>query len=328
LSLKLFEEKKNRRGGEFFLTMVRHLLTLKDFKPDEIEKIINKAMEIKQNPENYRRSMEYKTLAMLFQKTSTRTRISFEVGMTQMGGHAIYLDWRTTQFTIAELEDEAKVVSRYVDIIMARLLKHEGLLSMAKVSEVPVINGLCERYHPCQILGDLMTIKEKFGKLKGLKLTYVGIANNVSNSLTVGCTKTGMNFTLCAPERHPISLDQELINEAKKTGLYEENTNIKEAIKDADVIYTDTWVDMEFFTDPKFEKEKERRLKVFMPYQINKELLEENNPKALIMHDMPIHVGYEMTRDVVESKKAIIFDQAENRLHAQKAIILFLLGKI
>lgn len=307
--------------------MIRHLLTLKDFKAEEIERIIDFGIEIKRNPEEYRKHMEDKTLAMLFQKTSTRTRISFEVGMTQMGGHAIFLDWRTTQFTIADLEDEAKVVSRYVDIIMARLLKHESLRAMAKSSEVPVINGLCEKYHPCQILGDLMTVKEKFGKLEGLKLTYVGIGNNVSNSLTVGCTKSGMNFTLCAPERHPISLDQELIEDAKKTGFYEENANIKEAIKDADVIYTDTWVDMEFFTDPKFKEEKERRMKTFMPYQINKELL-ENNSKALIMHDMPIHFGYEMTRDVAESERAIIFDQAENRLHSQKAAMLFLLGKI
>ena len=305
---------------------IKHLLTLKDFTPKEIEYIIDKGIEIKKNPEKFSDALAYKTLIMIFQKTSTRTRVSFETGMTQLGGHAIYLDWRTTQFIMSEIKDEIRVVSRYADIVMARLIKNKDLMEMAKFCTVPLINGLCEKYHPCQILGDLMTVKEKLGKLKGLKFTYLGIANNVSNSLTVGCTKTGMEFTLCAPERHTISLDQDLIDTAKKTGLYFEVKNPKQAVKDADVVYTDTWIDMELFFNPKFKEEKERRMKTFMPYQLNTELLKNSN--ALIMHDMPVHIGYEITRDLVESPKSIIFDQAENRLHIQKAIILYLLGKI
>jgi len=306
--------------------MVKHLLTLKELEPKEIEYIINKGIEIKKNPERFSNALSNKTLAMIFQKTSTRTRVSFETGMTQLGGHAIYLDWRTTQFIISEIKDEIRFISRCVDIVMARLLKNSDLMEMAKYCSIPLINGLCEKYHPCQILGDLMTVKEKFRKLKGLKLVYFGIANNVSNTLTIGCTKTGMQFVLCAPKRHSISLDQDLINTAKKTDLYFEEKDPKKAVKDADIVYTDSWVDMELFLDPKFKEEKERRIKTLMPYQLNNNLLK--NSKALIMHDMPIHIGYEITRDIVEDKRSIIFDQAENRLHIQKAIMLYLLNKI
>jgi ornithine carbamoyltransferase len=306
--------------------MAKHIISLRELEPKEIEHIIDKGIEIKKNPNKFSKALDGKTLAMIFQKTSTRTRVSFEVGMTQLGGHAIYLDWRTTQFVMADIKDETKVVSRYVDCIMARLLKNADLLEMTKGSEVPVINGLCEKYHPCQILGDLMTIKEKKGKLDGLKLVYFGIANNVSNTLTIGCTKVGMNFTLCAPERNLPSMDQQLLDEAKKTGLYEEEKDPKKAIKGVDIVYTDTWVDMEFFLDPKFQKEKERRIVTFMPYQINKKLLENSN--ALIMHPLPAHRGFEIDNFAMDSPNSIIFDEAENRLHVQKAILLYLLNKI
>jgi len=305
---------------------VQHLLTLKEMNGKQIENLIDRAIEIKKNQKKWSRALEDKTLAMVFQKTSTRTRVSFEVGMTQLGGHAIYLDWRTTQFTISDIRDEAKCLSRFVDIIMARLLKHEDLRKMADASEVPVINGLCEKYHPCQSLGDLMTIKEHKGKLKGLKVVYLGIGNNVSNTLSLGCVRTGMHFTLCVPEMDPLSIDKELLEEVRKSGLYEEEKDPKKAVEGADVVYTDTWVNMEFFTDPKFEKEKERRIKTCMPYQLNRQLVEGTN--ALIMHDMPIHRGYEIDEWSIYSPNSIIFDQAENRLHIQKAIMLWLLGKI
>lgn len=305
---------------------MQHLLTLKEMNGKQIENLIDKAIEIKKNQKKWSRALEDKTLAMVFQKTSTRTRVSFEVGMTQLGGHAIYLDWRTTQFTISDIRDEAKCLSRFVDIIMARLLKHEDLRKMADASEVPVINGLCEKYHPCQSLGDLMTIKEHKGKLKGLKVVYLGIGNNVSNTLSLGCVRTGMHFTLCVPEMDPLSIDKELLEEVRKSGLYEEEKDPKKAVEGADVVYTDTWVNMEFFTDPKFEKEKERRIKTCMPYQLNRQLVEGTN--ALIMHDMPIHRGYEIDEWSIYSPNSIIFDQAENRLHIQKAIMLWLLGKI
>jgi ornithine carbamoyltransferase len=299
---------------------------MKELDGRQIESLIDKAVEIKKNQPKWWNSLDHKTLAMVFQKTSTRTRVSFEVGMTQLGGHAIYLDWRTTQFAMSDIKDESKCISRFVDIIMARLLKHADLEKMAAASEVPVINGLCEKYHPCQSLGDLMTIKEHKGKLKDLKVVYLGIGNNVSNTLSLGCVRTGMKFTLCAPEMDPLCTDNDLLAELRKSGLYEEEKDPKKAVQGADVVYTDTWVNMEFFTDPKFEKEKERRMKTLMPYQLKRELVD--GTEALIMHDMPIHRGYEIDEWSIYAPNSIIFDQAENRLHAQKAIMLWLLGKI
>ena len=302
-----------------------HLLTLKDWTPKQIEEVIDYSIEIKKNPNKYRTSLNDKSLAMIFQKTSTRTRVSFEVAMTQLGGHALYLDWRTTNLVLADIGDETRYMSRNVDCIMARLMKHTDLRRMAEASKVPVINGCDEKYHPCQALADLMTIKEKKGKLKELKLVYIGVHNNVCNSLIVGCTKTGMKITAVTPIKNEAAWDEELIAEAKKTGLYETTLDVKEAVKDADVVYTDTWVDMEFFLDPKFKEEKEKRLKLMLPYQINKQLLPSSN--ALIMHDMPIHRGYEISDDMIDNSNSIIFDQSENRLHSEKGVLLTLLAK-
>jgi ornithine carbamoyltransferase len=302
-----------------------HLINFKELSGQQIAEIIDKAIEVKQNPEKYRKALDGKSLAMIFQKTSTRTRVSFEVAMTQLGGHALYIDWRTTNFTIADIYDETQYLSRNVDCIMARLLRNADLQVMAKASRVPVINGCDEKYHPSQAIADLMTMKEKKGKLKGLKLVYVGVHNNVCNSLIEGCTKTGVKIVTVTPIINEPSRDDELLEEAKKTGLYETSLDVKEALKDADFVYTDTWVDMEFFTDPKFAAEKEKRIKLMMPYQINKELLKGSN--ALIMHDMPIHRGYEISADVIESPNSVIYEQSENRLYSAKAILLKLLGK-
>jgi ornithine carbamoyltransferase len=302
-----------------------HLLTLKDWTPKQIEEVIDYSIEIKKNPTKYRTSLNDKSLAMIFQKTSTRTRVSFEVAMTQLGGHALYLDWRTTNLVLADIGDETRYMSRNVDCIMARLMKHTDLRRMAEASKVPVINGCDEKYHPCQALSDLMTIKEKKGKLKELKLVYIGVYNNVCNSLIVGCTKTGMKITAVTPIKNEAAWDEELIDEAKKTGLYETTLDVKKAVKDADVVYTDTWVDMEFFLDPKFKEEKEKRIKLMLPYQINKQLLRGSD--ALIMHDMPIHRGYEISDDMIDNSNSIIFDQSENRLHSEKGVLLTLLAK-
>jgi len=300
-----------------------HLLTLKDWTPQQINEVINKAIEIKKNQEKYRTALKDKSLAMIFQKTSTRTRVSFEVAMTQLGGHAIFLDWRATNFALADIGDETQYLSRNVDCIMARLMKHEDLQRMAENSMVPVINGCDEKYHPCQAIADLMTIKEKKGKLKGIKLVYIGVHNNVCNSLIVGCTKTGAKITTVTPIVNEPAFDKELVKTAEKTGLYETTLDVKKAVKDADIVYTDTWVDMEFFLDPKFKEEKEKRMRVMMPYQINKELLKGSN--VLIMHDMPIHRGYEITEEAITSPNSIIYEQAENRLHSEKGILLELL---
>ncbi|MEM3616778.1 MAG: ornithine carbamoyltransferase [Candidatus Bathyarchaeia archaeon] len=305
--------------------MEMHLINFKNLSGQQLLEIIDKAIEVKQNPEKYRRALDGESLAMIFQKTSTRTRVSFEVAMTQLGGHALYIDWRTTNFTIADIYDETQYLSRNVDCIMARLLRNADLQVMAKASLVPVINGCDEKYHPSQAIADLMTMREKKGKLKGLKLVYIGVHNNVCNSLIEGCTKTGVKITTVTPIFNEPSRDDELLGEAKKTGLYETTLDVKKAVKDADFVYTDTWVDMEFFTNPKFAAEKEKRIKLMMPYQINKELLRGSS--AYIMHDMPIHRGYEISADIIESPNSIIYEQSENRLYSAKAILLKLLEK-
>ena len=316
--------------------MVKHLITLKDLKPEEIEHIINKAIEIKKNPEKYSDILKNKTLIMLFQKTSTRTRLSFEDGMNFLGGQAIFVDWSTTQFNIADIRDETRAMERYADIIVARLLKHETLMNMVKAARTPIINGLDEKYHPCQGLGDSLTMVEKSGgtleDFKGKKVVYLGIGNNVSNSLVMATTKLGAKITLCIAEKDKAAYDEELEAQAKATGLYEETTDLN-CLKDADFVYTDTWINMEFFDKdgnivPEFKEEFERRKKKFLPFQLSKALLDKYSCKGKIMHNMACHPPYEITRDAIEHPNSIIFDQAENRLHVQKAIILYLLGKI
>ncbi|RLE52558.1 MAG: ornithine carbamoyltransferase [Candidatus Methanomethylicota archaeon] len=302
-----------------------HLINFKELSGQQIMEIVNKGIEIKRNPEKYQDSLKGKTLAMIFQKTSTRTRVSFEVAMTQLGGHAIYMDWRATNFTLADIYDETQYLSRNVDCILARLLKNSDLQIMAKASRVPVINGCDEKYHPTQAIADLITMKEKKGTLKNVKLVYVGIHNNVCNSLIEACTKVGVEITTVTPIFNEPSRDDELLEEARKTGLYKTTLDLKEAVRNADFVYTDTWVDMEFFLDPKYAKEKERRIKMMMPYQINKENLAGSN--AWIMHDMPIHRGYEISPEMIEDPRSIIYEQSENRLYSAKAILLKLLDK-
>jgi len=301
-------------------------ITLKDFEAEAINTIIDKAIEIKAEPQKWASSLSGKSLAMIFQKSSTRTRFSFEVGMTQLGGHAIFAQWATTQFGIADVPEEGRSISRYCDLIMARLLRNEDLEALAQGSEVPVINGLTELYHPCQALADLMTVKEKMGRTEGVNVVYTGIANNVSNSLSLCSVQTGANFTLCVPERHPPSLDEELLDILRASGRYAETDDLEAAMENADVVYTDTWIDMEFFTDPAFAEEKQRRIDTFQPYQVNEALVEGRD--TLVMHCLPAHKGYEVSETVLGSPNSVVFDQAENRLHSQKALMLWLLGKL
>lgn len=302
----------------------RHMLHYKDWTAEELKNLVAQAVEIKKAPHRYYDALARKTLVMLFQKTSTRTRLSFEAAMTELGGHAVFLDWRTTNFTLAEIVDEARYLGRNSHAVMARLLQHRDLEEMARVSPVPVINGCCEKYHPCQGLADLLTVHEKLGRLEGVHLVYVGVHNNVANSLIEGGTKVGLKVTAVTPVVNEASVDQELIDRARATGLFDTTLDVKSAVDRADVVYTDSWVDTEFFLDPRFREDKERRVAEMTPFQLNEELLK--NSRAWIMHDMPIHPGYEITREVVESDKAIIFQQAENRLHAEKALLLRLLA--
>jgi ornithine carbamoyltransferase len=291
-----------------------------------MESVVDLGLSIKKDPGRYSKALSQKTLAMIFQKTSTRTRLSFETGMTKLGGHAIFIDWRTTQLSIGGVPDEAKVISRYADAIMVRPLRHETVAAFAQASRVPVINGLCELYHPCQALADIMTIKEKKGRLEGVKVVYLGIGNNVSNSLSYACALAGADFTLCVPEKDPDSIDREEQAMLKPLPNYREEPDIGKAVKGADILYTDTWVNMEFFNDPKFEGEKLRRESVFRPYQLNKALLEKAGPQAFSMHDMPAHIGYEIDEYALRGPRSLAFDQAENRMWAQMALLVTLLG--
>jgi len=301
-----------------------HLISFKGFTGQELNTFVDLAIEAKQNPAKFLKTFEGRSAALIFQKTSTRTRVSFEVAMTQLGGHALFIDWKSTNFTLADIGDEIQFLSRNVDCIMARLLLNSDLQKMAAVSCVPIVNGCDEKYHPSQVLADLVTIREMRGKLSGTKLVYIGVHNNVTNSLIEAATKTGIKLTTITPLFNEAARDEELLLEAKKTGLWQSSLDVKKAVADADFVYTDTWIDMEFFTDPKFEAEKEKRIKLMMPYQINSELLSASN--AYIMHDMPIHRGYEISPDTISSPNSVIYQQAENRLYAAKAIYLTLMS--
>lgn len=297
---------------------VRHLLSLSDLSAEEIEEIITLAQTMKAGPEKFRDILSRKTLIMLFQKTSTRTRLSFEAGMTRLGGHAIFLDWGKSNYTLGSLQDETKCLARYGDIIMARVYKHTDLEAMAAASRVPLINALSDRFHPCQALADLQTIKEQKGMLKGLKLAYIGDGNNVCHSLLLGCTKVGMEVVVAGPKKYwP---DAGVVEEARKHGKVTLFEDPAQAVKGADVVYTDTWVSMGQ------EEETKERLKAFKPYQVNKALLGDS--KALIMHCLPAHRGYEISDDALDSENSVVFDQAENRMHSQNALMLFLLEKV
>jgi ornithine carbamoyltransferase len=300
-----------------------HLINFKEFTAQDLNKMVDLGIEVKNNPKKYLKTFTGKSAALVFQKTSTRTRVSFEVAMTQLGGHALYIDWRSTNFALADITDEIQYLSRNVDCIMARLLCNSDLRKMATASRVPIINGCDEMYHPSQALADLITIKEKHGKLSGAKLVYIGVHNNVANSLIEGCTKTGVKITTVTPIFNEASRDDALLSEAKKSGLWHSTQDVKKAVKDADFVYTDTWIDMEFFTEAKFAAEKEKRIKLMMPYQLNGELLKGSEP--YVMHDMPIHRGYEISAEAIASPKSVIYEQAENRLYSAKTIMLTLL---
>jgi ornithine carbamoyltransferase len=299
----------------------RNILSLEDLSPTEIEAVLNKATELKRKlergePHEFLRG---KTLGMIFAKPSTRTRASFETAMTQLGGHAIYFGWNELQLGRGEtIADTARTLSRYVDGIVARLFDHRDLRELARNSSVPVINGLTDLVHPCQVLSDLFTIREKKGKLKGLKLAYVGDGNNVCHSLLLGCTKIGMNISVAIPKGYEPRSEIVALAEgySRKSGAEMFMTNDPfRAMADADVVYTDVWVSMGM------EKERKRRLKAFRGYQVNASLLRKAKDDAIFMHCLPAHRGEEVTDEVIDGPQSVVFDQAENRLHVQKAIL-------
>lgn len=306
---------------------LKHLIDWKFWSDEDIVRMLNLAQRVKHYRWEYQGHMQGNTLVMMFQKTSTRTRVSFEAGMTELGGHAINLDWRATNFTLSKIAFETRYLCRNAALIMARLKENSELLEMESAATVPIINGCCNLYHPCQSLADMLTIAEdRPGGVAGAKLTYIGVYNNVVNSLVSIAAPLGVELTLVCPIRDPESVDEDSRKRLMDKGLLTETLDAKAAVAEADYVYTDTWLDMEFFNDPDYEAEKETRCKTMLPYQINRELLAESNAK--IMHDMPIHHGYEIAEDMVEDPRSIIYDQAENRLDAQKAIMLHLLHEL
>jgi ornithine carbamoyltransferase len=304
---------------------VKHLLSLKELSSEEIHSIIENGLKIKAQPQNYFSSCDNKGLLLLFQKTSTRTNLSFQSAINQLGGYAVSLDWDKSNFSISPIKYEVRYASRNCDLIIARLKKHSDLLELAQYSYVPVINGCCEKYHPSQALADLMTIYEKMGTFDGVTLTYVGIHNNVANSLIAGCMKVGLKLILVTPIVNEQSWDQELMDEAQKSGFILKFDNLTDAASQSDFIYTDTWIDMEFFNNPSYQEERDYRIKIMSKYQINRENLAKSNP--FIMHDMPIHPGFEIEEELIESEKSIIYTQGENRMHVEKSLVQYLLSE-
>ena len=246
--------------------------------------------------------------------------------MAQLGGRALFLDWRTTNFGLADLGDEIKVLDSYVEFMVVRFLKHADVILASRSASAPVMNGCCDRYHPLQVLADLQTIRQKIGRLEGVELTYAGVHNNVCNSLIAAAVKVGMKINVVAPQENPAAIDEALLVEAHASGLYATTDDLRECAQRSDVIYTDTWIDMEYFDDPDFAAERERRIELFRPYQLNVGLLE--GADALIMHCLPAHRGYEIDGDLLADPRSVVFEQAENRLHSQKAVLLKLAGRL
>ncbi|MEK6835620.1 MAG: ornithine carbamoyltransferase [Nanoarchaeota archaeon] len=302
---------------------MKNLLSVSDLNKKQILELINLANKIKKNPLQYNTKLKNKNIILLFQKPSTRTRVSFEVGVNQLGGNAIVLNWNELQLGRGEtVEDTTRVFERYADMIVARVFLHNDLIKMSKISKIPVVNALSDLEHPCQILSDLFTIYEHFHNFNNLKLAYIGDGNNVCNSLILGCAITGINISVATPKDYePNQTIVKKANKIAKSKIILTN-DVNGAVKNANILYTDVWVSMHQ------ENEKKERLKIFRKYQINKKLLQNANKNAVVMHCLPAHRGLEITNDVMDSKQNIIFEQAENRLHLQKALMLKLLNKI
>ena len=303
-----------------------NLVTLKDWNADDILQVIEEGMALKRDARRGAGSLSGHTLALLFQKTSTRTRCSGEIGMAQLGGQAVYLDWRTTNFGLADLRDEIRVLDAYFQFMVLRFLKHADVALAAEGASVPIMNGCCDRYHPLQALADLQTICEKLGRLDGIELTYVGVHNNVCNSLIAAGMKVGMKITVVAPETNPAAVDASLLKAAADKGSYETCDDVQTAARRSDVVYTDTWIDMEYFDNPSFAAERQRRIELFKPYQLNAALLE--GADTLVMHCLPAHRGYEIDGALLDDPRCVVFEQSENRLHSQKAVLLKVAGKL
>lgn len=308
---------------------MQHLLTLKNWTPTEILEVLDLADQIKGNPEEFTETMTGRTLLMLFEKPSLRTRVSFEVGLNQMGGHAVYYDATNSPLGMGKesVPDTARVAGRFVDLIAARLYNHAVLEELAVHAGVPVINALTDISHPCQILADLQTIREKKGKLAGLRLAYLGDAeNNVTYSLMIGCAKMGMHISIGCPEDETYKPDESQIRETETAfdamgGSLRIFHDAKEAVSGADIVYTDSWMSYHI---P--QAEMEGRVEALSPFQVNGDVMAVAQENAIFMNCLPAMRGYEQTAAVIDGAQSVVFDEAENRLYAQKAVMV-ILGK-
>lgn len=301
---------------------MKHLLKLKDLDKNEILDLLNLADQLKYETKHgiEHHLLKGKTLGMIFQKSSTRTRVSFETGMYQLGGQALFLSNRDLQIGRGEpVQDTARVLSRYLDGIMIRTFEQKEVEDLAKYGSIPIINGLTDYCHPCQVLADLMTIREHKNTFDGLKFCFIGDGNNMANSLIVGAITMGMECAIACPADY--KPDAEIIKWASENGKFTCSDDILACAKDADVIYTDVWASMGQ------EQEKAEREKIFKNYQINDEVMAEAHDDAMVLHCLPAHRGEEITAEVFEAHADEIFDEAENRLHAQKAVLVKLLGQ-
>mgnify|MGYP005795707391 FL=1 len=299
---------------------MRHLLKLQDLTREDILSILNLADQLKFERLNgvQKDYLKGKKMGLIFQKASTRTRVSFEVGIYELGGYGLFLSSSDLQIGRGEpVQDTARVLSRYLDGIMIRTFAQQEVEDLAKYGSIPVINGLTDYAHPCQVLADLMTIREYKGSFKGLKMAFIGDGNNMANSLAVGAVKTGMSFAIACPEGY--EPDAQIMKWAEENGEFTVTRSVKEAIADADVVYTDVWASMGQ------ESERQKRIAAFAGYQVNAENMKYAKPDAMVMHCLPAHRGEEITDDVFEAHAKEIFDEAENRLHAQKAVMVKLL---
>ena len=305
--------------------MKKDLIAIKDLTASEIEDILTLTDRLKSDSASFNQALKGKTIALVFQKPSNRTRVSFEVGMYQLGGLALYLGPNEINLGVREsIHDVAKTLSRYVNGIVLRTFEHQNVLEMAKHASIPIINGLSDLLHPCQALADIYTVKEKLGSLKGRKLAYIGDGNNVCHSLLYVCSKMGMDVGVASPKGY--ECNPSVVKEAKSFAKVSGSSVFmsskpEEAAKDADVLYTDVWASMGQ------EKEAKKRAKAFKGFQVNKKLASLAKPHCLIMHCLPAHRGQEISDDVIDSKNSVVFDEAENRLHVQKAILIKLLGE-
>lgn len=306
--------------------MTRNLLTIFDLSAKEIESLLLKAKELKANLQKgvECRSLKGKTLGLLFEKQSTRTRLSFEVAILQLGGHSIYLSPHQIQMGRGEeIRDTARIFAGYLDGIVIRTFEQKMIEEFAGNSSIPVINGLTDQHHPCQIISDMLTILEKKGRISGIRLTYIGDGNNIAHSLIEGAAVMGMHLRVATPEGYEPDkkIVETAVQKAKETGAVIEVINDPfDAANGADVVYTDVWTSMGQ------EQEEDSRRKIFKEYQINRELMKKAKADAIILHCLPAHRGEEITDDMMESPQSVVFDQAENRLHMQKALLEMLMS--